>query len=90
MDAPAKARAITRRQNAERLADTPAGYRERTRTEALATTVEQARQKGRALTGLAASRGLCAFGGKALLEASDLGLHVIELMADDDADDGEL
>ena len=94
MDAPAKARAVTRRQNAERLADTPADYRERTRAEALATTVEQARQKGRALTGLAASRGLCAFGGKALLEGSELGLHVIELMADDDTepdtDDGEL
>lgn len=80
MDAPAKPRAIARRQDMERLSKRPAGWREQIRSEVLAATPADVQAHAKALQSLPTKRGICVFGERALIEASKMPLTIHELM----------
>ena len=80
MDAPAKPRAIARRQDMERLSKRPDGWREQIRSEVLAATPADVQAHAEALQALPAKRGICVFGERALIEASRIPLVVRDLM----------
>ncbi len=80
MDAPAKPRAIARRQDMERLSKRPAGWREQIRSEVLSATPTDVQAHAEALQSLPTKRGICVFGERSLIEASNIPLTVCDLM----------
>ena len=80
MDAPAKPRAIARRQDMERLSKRPAGWREQIRSEVLSATPTDVQAHAEALRSLPAKRGVCVFGERWLIKASNIPLTVCDLM----------
>ena len=81
IDAPVKPRALGRRIDARRLSGRDAEWRARRRAEVLATTAEQLHELAKPLAELPESRGICVFGGKEQIEASNLDLDAIELFS---------
>lgn len=80
-DAPAKPRAIARRQDGQYFAHRPFEWREQIREEILAATPEGLQSFARQLNHIAQSRAMCAFGGRALLEgAHDTFDTIIDIM----------
>ena len=80
-DAPVKPRALGRRLDARRLSGRDPEWRERRRAEVLATTTEQLHELARPLKELPDCRGICVFGGREQIEASNLDLTVTELFS---------
>ena len=81
MDAPVKPRSLGRRLDAARLSGRTPEWRQRIRREMLETTVGDVRALAKPLDKLGQSRGMCVFGGREQIEASDLDLDVCELIA---------
>ena len=79
-DAPRKARALARRQDSLFLAERRDGWRDEWRAEMLEATVEKVRTLAPALAELPERRAFCVFGGRDKIEASELGLNVVELI----------
>ncbi|WP_051353674.1 insulinase family protein [Atopobium fossor] len=82
-DAPIKPRALARRQDITRLNGQDPQLRLLHRNEALHATVEKVRERAAGLENLKAERGICVFGSKALIDASQLDLTIIPLMGGD-------
>ncbi len=83
LDAPVSARARGRRLDADRICRRPEGWRRRLRSQMLSCTLDDLRERGRALAELGARRVTCAFGGREILEASHAGLELVDLMPTD-------
>ena len=79
MDAPVKPRALGRRLDAMRLSHRDADWRERTRAEVLSTTAPAVRALAAPLDALHGDHGICVFGGREIIGASELDLEVTEL-----------
>lgn len=79
-DAPAKPRAIARRQDAGYFSGQPADFRERVRSQMLAATPEALRSLAPALTAVGASPAVCVFGSAALIDAAAEDLERIDLL----------
>ena len=81
LDAPVKPRQLGRRLDAQRLSGRGEDWRERRRSEVLATTADELRDLARPLAELPESRGICVFGGKEQIAASALDLDIRELFS---------
>ena len=80
-DAPVKPYALTKRINAAYLSKRPDGFREQVRADMLGATQERLRELGQDVTRVAAEAPRCVFGGRDIVEASDAGWNVIDLLA---------
>ena len=80
-DVPKKPKMLATVRLAQLLTGSTRADRRRMREEVLATTVEDLHERAASLRGDACERGFCAFGNKGLLEGSELGMTVIDLMA---------
>ena len=79
-DAPQTSRALARRQDSLYLAERPEGYRDELRGQILAATPEKVRDTATSLAEMPERRAICVFGGRDKIEASKLGLKVVELL----------
>nr|WP_308623037.1 insulinase family protein [uncultured Enorma sp.] len=80
LDAPVKPYGLAKRQDGAFFSGRPADFRAVTRAEMLATTPERLRMLGDAVTRVAAEAPVCVFGGRDIIEASDAGWNVIDLL----------
>ena len=80
LDAPAKPYGLAKRQDGAFLSGRPADFRTVTRAEMLAATPERLRELGDAVSRVAAEAPVCVFGGRDIIEASDAGWNVIDLL----------
>ena len=80
LDAPAKPYGLAKRQDGAFLSGRPADFRAVTRAEMLAATPERLRELGDAVSRVAAEAPVCVFGGRDIIEASDAGWTVIDLL----------
>ena len=79
-DAPLKPYALMKRQDGEFFARRPAGWREELRSQVLAATPKGLRALAPEVTRVAAEAPLCVFGGRSVIEASQLDLNVVDLL----------
>ena len=79
-DAPVKPYALTKRRNSEYFSQRPASFREQLRAEMLAATPEALRALGDDVSRVAVEAPRCVFGGREIIEASDAGWNVIDLL----------
>lgn len=79
-DAPVKPRPLARRQDVARFSHRAAGWRDQVRADELACTAEDIRALAAALADLPGHRAFCVFGSREKIEASGLGLTVVDLM----------
>ena len=79
-DAPLKPHQMAIRQDVLRETHHPAGWHDRMRAEALASTADDVRALADTLSSPEVRRGVCVFGGRAPIEASSHGFEVIALM----------
>ena len=79
-DAPLKPYALAKRQDSEYFNKRTAGWREEMRREVLAATPADLRALGAEVTRAAKEAPLCVFGGRDIIEASDLDLNVVDLL----------
>ena len=84
MDAPVKARAAGRRIDATRLSGRDPEWRSKLRAQILATTANEVRALSASLEPLPQERGVCVFGGREQIEASDMDLEVTELFSSEE------
>ena len=80
LDAPVKPYGLAKRQDGAFLSGRPADFRAVTRAEMLAATPERLRELGDAVSRVAAEAPVCVFGGRDIIEASDAGWTVINLL----------
>ena len=78
-DAPAKPRALARRQDIARFNQKKPGWRDKVRAEELAVTTDDIRALAAALADKGPATGVCVFGGDDALAASSLDLDVTPL-----------
>ena len=78
-DAPVKPRALARRQDVARFNEKKPGWREQIRAEELAVTADDVRALAAALADDGPASGVCVFGGREALEASEIELELTEL-----------
>ena len=71
-DAPVKPRQLARRQDVSRFNARPATWRDEVRQQELSATVEGTRALAAALADTEAARGICVFGGRAAIQASEV------------------
>ncbi len=71
-DAPVKPRQLARRQDVSRFNARPATWRDEVRQQELSATAEGTRELAAALADTGAARGICVFGGRAAIEASEV------------------
>lgn len=79
-DAPVKPFAQTKRRCGEYFAGREPSFRAQVRADTLACTPEDLRRIGPAVTRVAAEAPACVFGGRDIIEASDAGWNVVELL----------
>ena len=79
-DAPVKPYALTKRINGAYFSKRTPGYRERLRSEMLATTPERLRELGSDVAQVAEKAPRCVFGGRENIEASNAGWNVVDLL----------
>lgn len=79
-DAPVKPYALTKRINGAYFSKRTPGYRERLRSEMLATTPERLRELGSDVAQVAEKAPRCVFGGREIIEASNAGWNVVDLL----------
>lgn len=79
-DAPVKPYALTKRINGAYFSKRTPGYRERLRSEMLATTPERLRELGSDVAQVAEKAPRCVFGGREIIEASKAGWNVVDLL----------
>lgn len=79
-DAPVKPYALTKRLNGAYFSKRTPGYRERLRSEMLATTPERLRELGSDVAQVAEKAPRCVFGGREIIEASKAGWNVVDLL----------
>lgn len=79
-DAPQRPRMVARRQDIDYLAHRDPAWRGRIREQELAATAEQLRSLAGSLDRVAARDAVCVFGNREILEASQAGLQIVELM----------
>ncbi|MBP3894205.1 MAG: insulinase family protein [Atopobiaceae bacterium] len=80
-DTPCKSLQLARRQDSLYLAQRPSGWRDEMRRQILSTTTEAVRGLSNTLSELPERRAFCIFGGREQIEASELDLNVIDLLA---------
>ena len=80
LDAPAKPYGLAKRQDGAFLSGRPADFRAVTRAEMLAATPERLRELGDAVSRVAAEAPVCVFGGRDIIEVSNAGWNVIDLL----------
>lgn len=79
-DAPVKPYALTKRINGAYFSKRTPGYREQLRSEMLATTPERLRKLGSDVSQVAEKAPRCVFGGREIIEASNAGWNVVDLL----------
>lgn len=79
-DAPVKPYALTKRLNGAYFSKRTPWYRERLRSEMLATTPERLRELGSDVAQVAEKAPRCVFGGREIIEASKAGWNVVDLL----------
>ena len=79
-DAPVKPYALTKRLNGAYFSKRTPGYRERLRSEMLATAPERLRELGSDVAQVAEKAPRCVFGGREIIEASNAGWNVVDLL----------
>ena len=79
-DAPQRPRMVARRQDIDYLTHRDPAWRERIRQEELEATSEQLHPLADALNAVAARDAVCVFGSREILERSEVGLQIVELM----------
>lgn len=79
-DAPVKPYALTKRLNGAYFSKRTPGYRERLRSEMLATTPKRLRELGSDVAQVAEKAPRCVFGGREIIEASKAGWNVVDLL----------
>lgn len=79
-DAPVKPYALTKRLNGAYFSKRTPGYREQLRSEMLATTPERLRELGSDVAQVAEKAPRCVFGGREIIEASNAGWNVLDLL----------
>ncbi len=79
-DAPVKPYALTKRLNGAYFSKRTPGYREQLRSEMLATTPERLRELGSDVAQVAEKAPRCVFGGREIIEASNAGWNVVDLL----------
>lgn len=79
-DAPVKPYALTKRINGAYFSKRTPGYRERLRSEMLATAPERLRELGSDVAQVAEKAPRCVFGGREIIEASNAGWNVVDLL----------
>ena len=79
-DAPVKPYALTKRLNGTYFSKRTPGYREQLRSEMLATTPERLRELGSDVAQVAEKAPRCVFGGREIIEASNAGWNVVDLL----------
>ncbi|WP_368285937.1 insulinase family protein [Enorma massiliensis] len=79
-DAPVKPYALTKRLNGAYFSKRTPGYREQLRSEMLATTPERLRELGADVAQVAEKAPRCVFGGREIIEASNAGWNVVDLL----------
>ena len=80
LDAPVKPYGLAKRQDGAFLSGRPEDFRAVTRAQMLATTPERLRDLSDAVTRVATEAPACVFGGRDIIEASDAGWNVINLL----------
>lgn len=79
-DAPVKPYALTKSLNGAYFSKRTPGYREQLRSEMLATTPERLRELGSDVAQVAEKAPRCVFGGREIIEASNAGWNVVDLL----------
>lgn len=79
-DAPVKPYALTKRINGAYFSKRTPGYREQLRSEMLATAPERLRELGSDVAQVAEKAPRCVFGGREIIEASNAGWNVVDLL----------
>lgn len=79
-DAPVKPYALTKRLNGAYFSKRTPGYREQLRSEMLTTTPERLRELGTDVAQVAEKAPCCVFGGREIIEASNAGWNVVDLL----------
>lgn len=79
-DAPVKPYALTKRINGAYFSKRTPGYREQLRSEMLATTPKRLRELGSDVAQVAEKAPRCVFGGREIIEASNAGWNVVDLL----------
>ena len=79
-DAPVKPRALARRQDTLAFAGRPDGWRDAVRQQELATASDDVRALAAVLADGSCTSGTCVFGPREALEASGLGLRIVDLI----------
>ena len=79
-DAPVKPYALTKRLNGAYFSKRTPGYREQLRSEMLTTTPERLRELGTDVAQVAEKAPRCVFGGREIIEASNAGWNVVDLL----------
>ncbi|SCH18103.1 Peptidase M16C associated [uncultured Collinsella sp.] len=79
-DAPVKPYALTKRLNGAYFSKRTPGYREQLRSEMLATAPERLRELGSDVAQVAEKAPRCVFGGREIIEASNAGWNVVDLL----------
>ncbi|WP_417046440.1 insulinase family protein [Enorma massiliensis] len=79
-DAPVKPYALTKRLNGAYFSKRTPGYRERLRSEMLTTTPKRLRELGSDVAQVAEKAPRCVFGGREIIEASNAGWNVVDLL----------
>lgn len=79
-DAPVKPYALTKRINGAYFSKRTPGYRERLRSEMLTTTPKRLRELGSDVAQVAEKAPRCVFGGREIIEASNAGWNVVDLL----------
>lgn len=79
-DAPVKPYALTKRLNGAYFSKRTPGYHEQLRSEMLATTPERLRELGSDVAQVAEKAPRCVFGGREIIEASNAGWNVVDLL----------
>lgn len=79
-DAPVKPYALTKRLNGAYFSKRTPGYREQLRSEMLATTPKRLRELGSDVAQVAEKAPRCVFGGREIIEASNVGWNVVDLL----------
>ena len=72
--------ALTKRINGAYFSKRTPGYREQLRSEMLATTPERLRKLGSDVAQVAEKAPRCVFGGREIIEASNAGWNVVDLL----------
>ena len=80
-DAPVKAYAQAKRQDTDYFTRRPAGWREELRRQMLEATAGGVRALGADVTRVAEEGPLCVFGGRQIIEGSQLDLETVDLLA---------